>query len=109
MAPPAIRLSRMAAANPVFDGRDPGQSDRERRGEDGGQSDRRPEALLVSLEAIDRPLDDRDGVLHHIDEDEGEDADGEEGEPDPGPRAHVLCPPERESEEDREARDGSEQ
>jgi len=82
-----------------------GEPERQQRSE----PERPPEPGLAVLQVGHRALDDREGVLEDVDEEEGQHADREHREPHPGAVAEQLQAPERQSEVDREPGERAEQ
>jgi hypothetical protein len=100
---------QQTGAEPPFQRRQATEAERESGRHQSREADRVAEAVRAVLEAEHRILEQADGVLHDVDEDEGEDADGEHGEADPGAVVEPPDPAERQAEKDGEAGEGAEQ
>jgi hypothetical protein len=95
-------------AKPRLDLSEPGAAGGEAAAEEQRQPYRVTEAMGPVLVGVDRVLDDREPLRHHVHEQEGENADGEHREGDACSRAEQPHPRERQAEEDRPAREGAE-
>ena len=95
-------------AHPAFQRRKSRRAGREAGAEQRDQPDRLTDALLALLEGLDRLLDDPEGVLEDVGEQEREHADREHRQRNPLAVAHRLEAPERKPQEDREAGQRSE-
>jgi hypothetical protein len=80
----------------------PGAADGEPRPEQEREPDGVAERALAVLIALDGPLDDAEGVLQHVNEQEREHPDGEHRQRDAGARAERGQPAKGQTQEDRE-------